>query len=171
MFATPRPHGPGIEDIALARLGLQRRVAVRCQHAITAWQIVAKTDMLCTLPRSHVRMLQDIWPMQLFDLPIAVAQSSSYLYWHRAVQADAGLAWLRAIILECAYPNRLGTLADVALHMTPERIAQELPKLPAGVPVWIYHIKPQFYDEIADELSRIDPARVSIVEQDKTYSL
>lgn len=36
-FATPRPHGPGIEDIALARLGLQRRVAVRCQHAITAW--------------------------------------------------------------------------------------------------------------------------------------
>ncbi|WP_287941524.1 LysR family transcriptional regulator [Sphingopyxis sp.] len=100
VFATPRPHGPGIEDIALARLGLQRRVAVRCQHAITAWQIVAKTDMLCTLPRSHVRMLQDIWPMQLFDLPIAVAQSSSYLYWHRAVQADAGLAWLRAIILE-----------------------------------------------------------------------
>jgi DNA-binding transcriptional LysR family regulator len=100
VFATPRPHGPGIEDIALARLGLQRRVAVRCQHAITAWQIVAKTDMLCTLPRSHVRMLQHIWPMQLFDLPIAVAQSSSYLYWHRAVQADVGLAWLRAIILE-----------------------------------------------------------------------
>ena len=86
-------------------------------------------------------------------------------------KAARGLRGLRAIILECAYPNRLGTLADVALHMTPERIAQELPKLPAGVPVWIYHIKPQFYDEIADELSRIDPARVSIVEQDKTYSL
>lgn len=86
-------------------------------------------------------------------------------------KAARGLRGLRAIILECAYPNRLAGLADVACHMTPERIARELPKLPPGVPVWIYHLKPQFYDEIADELSRIDPARVSIVEQDKTYSL
>jgi cAMP phosphodiesterase len=86
-------------------------------------------------------------------------------------KAARGLRGLRAIILECAYPNRLAALADVACHMTPERIAAELPKLPPGVPVWIYHIKPQFYDEIADELSRVDPARVSIVEQDKTYSL
>lgn len=86
-------------------------------------------------------------------------------------KAARGLRGLRAIILECAYPNRLTALADVARHMTPERIRRELDKLPAGVPVLIYHIKPQFYDEIAEELSRIDPARVSIVEQDKTYSL
>ena len=86
-------------------------------------------------------------------------------------KAARGLRGLRAIILECAYPDRLTTLADVARHMTPERIRRELDKLPAGVPVWIYHIKPQFYDEIAEELSRIDPARISIVEQDKTYTL
>ena len=86
-------------------------------------------------------------------------------------KAARGLRGLRAIILECAYPNRLAALADVACHMTPERIARELAKLPADVPVWIYHIKPQFHDEVAEELSRIDPARVSIVEQDKTYSL
>jgi cAMP phosphodiesterase len=86
-------------------------------------------------------------------------------------KAARGLRGLRAIILECAYPNRLAALADVACHMTPERIARELAKLPANVPVWIYHIKPQFHDEIAEELSRIEPARVSIVEQDKTYSL
>lgn len=86
-------------------------------------------------------------------------------------KAARGLRGLHAVILECAYPNRLATLADVARHMTPERIRRELDKLPANVPVWIYHIKPQFYDEIAAELSAIDPARVSIVEQDKTYSL
>jgi ribonuclease BN (tRNA processing enzyme) len=86
-------------------------------------------------------------------------------------KAARGLRGLRAIILECAYPNRLKGLADVAMHMTPERVARELDKLPANVPVWIYHIKPQFAEEIAAELSRIDPARVSILEQDKTYSL
>ena len=86
-------------------------------------------------------------------------------------RAARGLRGLRAIILECAYPNRLTALADVARHMTPERIARELEKLPPSVPVWIYHIKPQFNEEIAEELSRIDPARISILEQDKTYSL
>ncbi|MFY9588314.1 MAG: 3',5'-cyclic-nucleotide phosphodiesterase [Actinomycetota bacterium] len=86
-------------------------------------------------------------------------------------KAARGLRGLRAIILECAYPNRLAQLADVARHMTPDRIKRELDKLPANVPVWIYHIKPQFYDETAEELSRIDPARISILEQDKTYSL
>jgi hypothetical protein len=78
---------------------------------------------------------------------------------------------LRAIILECAYPNRLDSLAEVARHMTPERIKRELDKLPPNVPVWIYHIKPQFHEEIAEQLSRVDPARISILEQDKTYSL
>ena len=86
-------------------------------------------------------------------------------------KAARGLRGLRAIILECAYPNRLTKLADVARHMTPERIKRELGKLPANVPVWIYHIKPQFHDEIAAELATIDPARLSIVEQDKTYTL
>jgi hypothetical protein len=62
-------------------------------------------------------------------------------------------------------------LADVARHMTPERIRRELDKMPPDIPVWIYHIKPQFYDEIADELSQIDAARVTILEQEKTYSL
>jgi ribonuclease BN (tRNA processing enzyme) len=86
-------------------------------------------------------------------------------------KAARGLRGLRAIILECAYPNRLAPLAEVAMHMTPERIARELDKLPANVPVWIYHIKPQFHDEIAEQLSRIDPARISLLEQDKTYTL
>jgi len=37
--------------------------------------------------------------------------------------------------------------------------------------VWIYHVKPQFYDEIAGELARIDAARLTILEQDKTYTI
>src|SRR5919109_3262379 len=86
-------------------------------------------------------------------------------------KAARGLRGLRAIILECAYPNRLAPLADVAMHMTPELIGREIEKLPPNIPIWIYHIKPQSHDEIAEELSRIDPARITLLEQDKTYSL
>jgi ribonuclease BN (tRNA processing enzyme) len=76
---------------------------------------------------------------------------------------------LRAVILECAFPNRLAGLADVARHMTPELIRRELDKIPADVPVMIFHVKPQFYDEIGEELGAVSGARITMLEQDKTY--
>ena len=100
VVASTRPHGPGIEDMALERMGLGRRVAVRCQHAITAWQIIAASDMLFTLPRSHAEMIDAIWPMQLVPLPLDVERGGNFLYWHQAAEADPGLGWLRAIIVE-----------------------------------------------------------------------
>ncbi len=86
-------------------------------------------------------------------------------------KALRGLTGVRAIILECAFPNRLHGLADLAGHLTPELIARELDKLPPDVPVWIFHIKPQFHQETAEELSRLDSGRVILLEQDKTYEL
>jgi len=86
-------------------------------------------------------------------------------------QAARGLRGLRAVIVECAFPNRLGPLAQVAKHMTPALIQRELDKLPPDVPVWIFHVKPQFHEEVAEELVRIGGARVSILEQDRTYSI
>ena len=100
VVATARPHGPGIEDVALERMGLGRRVAVRCQHAITAWQIIAESDMLYSLPRSHAEVLDAVWPMQLLDLPLPVDRGGTYLYWHQAAQADPALEWLRTIIID-----------------------------------------------------------------------
>ena len=100
VVATVRTHGPGIEDFALEHMGLSRRVAVRCQNAVTAWQIIATTDMAFSLPRSQADILQAVWPMQLVDLPLTVDQGGRYLYWHQAAQADPALSWLRAIIVE-----------------------------------------------------------------------
>lgn len=100
VIATARPYGPGIEDMALDRMGLSRRVAVRCQHAITAWQVIASSDRLFTLPRSHAEVLDAMWPMQLLELPLPAEQGGSYLYWHQAAQADPGLSWLRDIIVD-----------------------------------------------------------------------
>ena len=81
-------------------MGLTRRVAVRCQHAITAWQIVATSDMLFALPRSHAAVLDAMWPMQLVDLPLPVEPGGSYLYWHQAAGGDPGLSWLRGMIVQ-----------------------------------------------------------------------
>ena len=86
-------------------------------------------------------------------------------------QTARGLRGLRAIILECAFPNRLGPLAQVAKHMTPALIRRELDKLPSDIPVWIFHVKPQFHEEVGEELARIEGNRITILEQDRTYSV
>lgn len=84
-------------------------------------------------------------------------------------KAARDLGGLRAVILECAFPNRLGSLAEIARHMTPELIRRELDKMPPDVPVLIFHVKPQFYDEIGEELGAVSGARITMLEQDKTY--
>ena len=75
---------------------------------------------------------------------------------------------IRAVLIECAFPNRRAALADVARHMTPDRLHREREKMP-DVPVLVYHVKPQFLEETADELARLGDG-VSLVEQDKTYT-
>lgn len=85
--------------------------------------------------------------------------------------AARGLTGLRAVILECAFPNRLGALADVSRHLTPALVQREMDKLPPNVPVWIFHIKPPFLQETAEELARLNDSRIVLLEQDKTYDL
>lgn len=77
---------------------------------------------------------------------------------------------IRAVFVECAFPNRLADLADISRHMTPERLRRERDKMPPDVPVLVYHVKPAFADETAEELSRLG-GDTSVVEQDKVYTV
>lgn len=86
-------------------------------------------------------------------------------------QAARSIPNLGAVILECAFPDRMQRLAELSGHMTPARIARELGKLPSHVPVWIFHVKGQFYEETATELARVDSRRIALLEQDKTYTV
>lgn len=78
---------------------------------------------------------------------------------------------LRALIVETAFPNRLDALARVSGHLTPDMLRREIDKMPPDVPIWIFHIKPQLFEETAEQLATIDPARIHILEQGKTYWL
>ncbi|HET8577806.1 MAG TPA: 3',5'-cyclic-nucleotide phosphodiesterase [Methylomirabilota bacterium] len=78
---------------------------------------------------------------------------------------------LKALIVETAFPNRLNMLARASGHLTPDMLRREVDKMPADIPIWVYHIKPQLYQETAEELAKIDPTRIHILEQGKTYTL
>lgn len=78
---------------------------------------------------------------------------------------------LKALIVETAFPDRLDALARVSGHLTPEMLRRQIDKMPPDVPIWIFHIKPQLFQETAEQLARIDPTRIHTLEQGKTYSL
>jgi len=79
---------------------------------------------------------------------------------------------LAAVITECSFPNRLQEVADVSLHLTPQTLSAELAKLERSVPVYLYHFKPPYVEELRKELATTDlPYPVSELEQDRTYEL
>ncbi len=98
VFASPRPAGQGSEDMALQAQGLERRIAVRCQNLAAAWDIVARTDLLLTLPQAHAETLQSRGDVALFPLPLMVPPRPLMLFWHDVVDGDGGNAWLREVI-------------------------------------------------------------------------
>jgi len=89
----------------------------------------------------------------------------------RLWQVAREMRGLKALVVETAFPNRLDVLARASGHLTPAKLREEMKKMPADLPIWIFHVKPQLYQETAEELAQIDPARIHILEQGKTYTL
>jgi len=82
----------------------------------------------------------------------------------------ASLKDLKAILVEVSFPNRLQEIADLSGHLTPQSLQAEVAKAnnPPS-PLYITHIKPQFLEEIAQELHSPREKKIHILEQGKTY--
>ena len=64
---------------------------------------------------------------------------------------------LALAFVETSFPNRLQALAMASGHLTPHMLAGELRKFDRPeVPTKIFHMKPQFLDEISRELHALD---------------
>jgi DNA-binding transcriptional LysR family regulator len=99
VLITGRRRGGGYEDIAMGRLGMSRRIRVRCQHYAAACEIVARTDLLATMARSQAQ-LGNQHGTQVLPFPLEIPPLEMFLYWHANVDADPGSQWLRAALLE-----------------------------------------------------------------------
>jgi cAMP phosphodiesterase len=62
---------------------------------------------------------------------------------------------LKAVFLECAFPNSMQWLADKACHLTADAFLQEYRKLDRDVLAIAIHIKPAFHDQVAAELQSL----------------
>jgi len=96
MLISTRREGPGIADVELSRLGLERHIRLRCQQTSAAGQIVAASDLVLTMLEYDARAMNGIFDLQILPLPIAHEPIDLYLYWHGSVDSDPANRWLRA---------------------------------------------------------------------------
>jgi DNA-binding transcriptional LysR family regulator len=96
VLVAPRGSAGGVVDEALARLGLRRRVVLRLPSFSAAALIVARTDMVVTLPSSFARSIADLAPLTTLPPPIALTGFSFQLAYAAAVRDAPEHVWFRA---------------------------------------------------------------------------
>jgi cAMP phosphodiesterase len=69
---------------------------------------------------------------------------------------------LKAVFLECSFPDSHRWLADKSGHLCPELFAEYVRQLPASVKVITTHLKPCFFNQITDDLNRLQLPNVEI---------
>lgn len=105
VLASSRRKGMGLEDFELSRLGLQRRIRLRCQHYFAACRVVSQTNLLLTMPERFARIANEHFNNQILTLPLAMPSWDVYLYWHRNVENDPANRWLREQVAQ-AFLNK-----------------------------------------------------------------
>jgi DNA-binding transcriptional LysR family regulator len=100
VMVTSRQRGPGLEDVALSRLGLQRRIRLRCQHYFAACRVASRTNLILTMPERYASIVNQQFGNQVLPLPLDAQTIEVYIYWHAAVENDPANHWLRTELIQ-----------------------------------------------------------------------
>jgi DNA-binding transcriptional LysR family regulator len=89
-------------DQALAKLGKQRRVAVRVRYFMAAPLVISQSDLLLTGPSTLIRYFARLVPLQVLTPPIDLPTYPEEAYWHERFDDDPAHTWLRQLVAKTA---------------------------------------------------------------------
>jgi len=90
-----RVHMERVALEAVQRLGEAARIAVRMPHFWCVPQILARTDMVATLPRRLAMQFRDLFGLALVEPAEGTDPIAVEAVWNRAAESDLGVKWLR----------------------------------------------------------------------------
>ena len=115
--------------------------AINVSHTVNAVGYIVKDDLGCLIYSGDTGPTEKIWK---------VSQEFKNL---------------KAVIIETSFPNRMEEMATRLGHLTASTLAEEIKKFTRdNLNIYIYHIKPQYIDEIREEISAIKSPFVKILE-------
>lgn len=118
---SSRRSGPAMEEFELGRLGVERRVLLRCQSHEAAGRAVADSELLLTLPRTQGQWLRERFGLHLLPLPLRLPAVQGHLYWHPAYEDEPANRWLREQLLSLAAANAASTTVEVVAQTDDEK--------------------------------------------------
>jgi DNA-binding transcriptional LysR family regulator len=110
VHASSRRQGPGLIDLALRRLGRQRRVVLRLPYHLGLPHVVAATELAASIPKS----LALAHGLHVLPLPFDTPPVEIHAFWHKSANLDGGSLWVREL-LGAMSANPLNTTSSSAL--------------------------------------------------------
>ena len=92
--------GHRVIEEALERNGLTRRIALRVPHFTVVPMVLARTDMLLTLPARVARVYEAGGRFKSLPPPVPIPAADVGVHWHERFERDPGNRWLRELVLE-----------------------------------------------------------------------
>lgn len=86
-------------------------------------------------------------------------------------QAVGGLKKIHALFMECSFPQGQQAMAKMTKHLSTADIADEVAKTGRGedMPVYLYHCKPEYCEEIASQAQGLNPLQVRMVSSGEVF--
>ncbi len=116
------PHGGGHVDVALAKLGRRRRVALRMPYVVLSPLVIAESDLVLTTARwladklaSAVGLAQRPPPAELDLAPVDLP-----MVWHERSHRDPKQRWIRGVLAELAREAKMVKPTPRAMDMLPD---------------------------------------------------
>lgn len=89
---------PTLDELALARQGLQRKVLRRVPTFAMVPPCLLGTPYIGTLPTRYAKDLASRWPLKVLDCPVAIPPLVLTVQWHRYQSHDPALSWVRSAL-------------------------------------------------------------------------
>lgn len=75
---------------------------------------------------------------------------------------------LKAIFVECSFPDEMERIAEISRHFTPKTLHAEMVKFPPIVPVNLYHMKPPTLLALRGQVAALAEARITLLDDGDT---
>lgn len=85
----------GVVDRVLARDGHRRRVVARVPHFSSAPLVVARSNAICTLPRSVALRARQLYGVRVLSPPIELPATTVAAFWPPQLERDPAHLWFR----------------------------------------------------------------------------
>ncbi|MEY4754520.1 MAG: hypothetical protein RJA44_2195, partial [Pseudomonadota bacterium] len=91
--------GHGQIDELLHNAGLNRRVRLRVPHFVAVGHILARSDLVATVPERLAEHLCGPFGLASRPLPVALPDIAIRLFWHAQAHRDPASQWLRSVVV------------------------------------------------------------------------